>query len=229
MAKPKSCGKAPEARIRARNEAKILKAAVALFATKGFDGTRMGEVAERSGLPRANVYYYFPTKKRMYNAAIESVLDGWDRAFEHIEASREPRQAISDYVVAKLEYSRKHSAESRFFANEVLSGAKFLRRHNRHMQEVTRQRSAVVEQWIEKGKIATVDPHHFFIMLWSATQFYADFAYLASRVLDKRKLTSKDYEAAAETIVKVVLDGCSTGTEKNPGMDDGHLDCLGKR
>ncbi|MGO4841980.1 TetR family transcriptional regulator, partial [Rhizobiaceae sp. 2RAB30] len=40
--------KNPEERIRARNEAKILKAAVELFSRKGFDGTRIAEIAEAS-------------------------------------------------------------------------------------------------------------------------------------------------------------------------------------
>ena len=202
-------GRAPETRIRARNEAKILHAAVGLFAAKGYDGTRFKDIAERSGLPKANVYYYFPTKERIYTALIEQVIDGWDQAFEHIVPEREPREAIEAYVQAKLEYSRRHEAESRFFANEILRGARFLtRRHRRHMQEVTRERAQVVKEWVRRKKMAPVDPPHFFMMLWSATQFYADFGSLAADTLGKRRLTRRDFADAARTITTVVLDGC---------------------
>ena len=201
--------RAPETRIRARNEAKILRAAVGLFAAKGFDGTRFTDIAERSGLPKANVYYYFPTKERVYAALIEQVIEGWDQAFEHIVSEREPREAIEAYVRAKIEYSRRYTAESRFFANEILRGARFLtRRHRRHMREVTSERAAVVEEWIRRKKMAPVDPRHFFTMLWAATQFYADFESMAAHTLQERRLTRRDYAAAAETIATVVLDGC---------------------
>ena len=125
-----------EARIRARNKAKILKAAVRLFAAKGYDGARLGEIAEGCGLPRANLYYYFSSKEGIYTALIEQVIAGWDRGFEHIRADCEPRDAVEAYVRAKLEYSRTHSVESRFFASEILRGARFLsQRHRRHMRE----------------------------------------------------------------------------------------------
>ena len=45
---------------------------------------------------------------------------------------------------------------------------------------------------------------------WSATQFYADFGALAADVLEKRRLTRKDFDAAAETMTRVILDGCCT-------------------
>ncbi len=42
----------PEPRIRARNEDKILRAAVDLFAARGSHGTHVREIALASGLPR---------------------------------------------------------------------------------------------------------------------------------------------------------------------------------
>ena len=200
---------APGPRIRARNEEKILGAAVGLFADKSFHGTHIKEIARVSGLPKTNVYYYFPTKESIYSAVIERLIEGWDRAFDHIEPGREPRDAIAAYIRAKLEYSRRHATESRFFANEILRGAQFLeRRQRQHIRDVTDRRAHVVEEWIRRGQMAPVDPRHFFIMLWSATQFYADFGMLAADVLDRRRLTRSDFDAAAETMTRVILDGC---------------------
>ena len=200
---------APEPRIRARNKERILNAAVDLFADKGFHGTHMKEIAQASGLPKANVYYYFPTKGSIYTALIERLIEGWDLAFEHIVPERGPRDAIAAYVRAKLEYSRRHAADSRLFANEILRGAHFLeRRQRRHIRDVTTQRAQVVEEWIRRGQMAPIDPRHFFIMLWSATEFYADFGAMAADVLEKRRLTRKDFDTAAQTITRVILDGC---------------------
>lgn len=199
---------AAEERIRERNQRKILKAATEIFSRKGFDGTRIAEIAERSGLPKANVYYYFASKEEIYTAAIAHLIESWDKALEHISPDRDPSDALSAYVMAKLEYSRSNAAESRLFANEIIRGARFLNRRNRkHMQDVTRRHSKVVQGWIAQGRLKPVDPRHLFIMLWAATQFYGDFEPLVCDALNKQKLRISDFHAAAETITRVVLDG----------------------
>ncbi|MCY3879378.1 MAG: TetR family transcriptional regulator C-terminal domain-containing protein [Rhodobacteraceae bacterium] len=204
-------GKISEARIRARNKTRILGSAVQLFAAKGFEGTRLSEIADHCGLPRANLYYYFSSKDRIYTALIEQVIDGWDGVFEHIRPDREPREAIEAYVKAKLEYSRSYPVESRFFASEILRGAGFLtRRHRQHMREVTDRKAEVVREWVKLGKLSPVDPYHFFIVLWSATQFYADYGHLAAGIIHRKRLTRRDFAVAAATISGLVLDGCST-------------------
>lgn len=198
-----------EARIRKRNEAKILEAAVELFARKGFDGTRVKEIASLSGLAKANVYYYFPSKGLIYERLIEQVLARWDAALEHIVPEAEPRTALTAYVIAKLDYSRIHKTESCFFANEILRGGAFLSaKQKAHMNAVTKERTKVLEGWIEAGKMRPMDPHHFFIMLWAATQYYAEFEPVAAGVLGRRFLTRADYHKAADTILSVMLDGC---------------------
>lgn len=209
----RSGAKNPEDKVGAKNREKILRAAVDVFARKGFDGTRIQEIADQCDLPKANVYYYFSTKQEIYTHVIEHLLAGWDRAFEHITPDCEPREAIAIYIRAKLDYSRKHAAESRFFANEMLRGAPFLsKRQKLHMQQVTRERSAVIEQWVRDGKMAPIDARHFFIMLWAATQFYGDFEPLAANALEKSKLAKTDYDAAASTIIGIVLNGCGLST-----------------
>ncbi len=201
--------KPTEARIRARNKAKILTAAVDLFAAKGFDGTHIKEIAKLCGLPKTNVYYYFSSKEKIYAALIDQLIGRWDEAFEHIVPTSEPADAIETYIRAKLDYSRQYAAESRFFASEILRGGKFItRRHRQHMRKVTDERAQVVEGWIAKKKMAPVNVSHFFFLLWSSTQFYADSAIVASDVLRKRSLTKADYDEAAKTIYQIVMNGC---------------------
>lgn len=197
-------------RIRDRNEAAILEAAGALFARKGFDGTRIAEIADRSGLPKANIYYYFPTKEDIYRALIGKLLAGWDKALEELRADREPADALSAYIAAKLEYSRQSGGESRLFANEILRGGRFLSKANReHMRAMTRDKAVVIESWIAAGKMAPVSVRHVFIMLWGATQFYADFEVLACDALAIKRLTKKDFDEAAVAITAIVLRGCN--------------------
>ena len=209
---------ARDRRIGARNRARVLRAAKQVFARKGFDGTRIAEIAERAGLPKANVYYYFASKEVIYRTIIEELLAGWNKAFDCITAEREPATAITDYVRAKLEYSRRHGAESKIFANEAIGGGKFLSRADRAaIDAMTRQKAQVVEHWIAAGRLRPVDPRHFFMLLWASTQFYAQFDTLACGALGVRRLRRADFTAAAATIAALVLHGCGGAASGDAG------------
>lgn len=201
-------GPKAEERIRARNERLIIKAAIEVFSRKGFDGTRISEIADVSGLPKANVYYYFESKEAIYRAVVAHLLKSWDDALDLIQPERVPSEALRDYVKAKLDYTRRNASESRLFAAEIIRGAHFLTRSDRsHIQEVTDRAVRVLEQWIAEGKLRPVDPRHLLIMLWSATQFYGDFEPLARGALGVRSLTGAVYDAAAETLLQTILLG----------------------
>lgn len=194
--------------IRARNVLKILTAAVEIFSRKGLDGARIVEIAKASGLPKGNVYYYFSSKEEIYNAAIDHLIHSWDDAFRHISVDREPADAITAYVHAKLSHAVENAAETRLFANEILQGAEHLSVDARaHMRRVTAEKAQVIDAWAAAGKIEPVDARHLFILLWSATQFYVEFEALACDALEVSSLKDTDYDLAAKTITDTILRG----------------------
>lgn len=198
-------------KLRTRNMRLILEAATEVFSRKGFDGTRIAEIATRAAMPKANIYYYFSSKEEIYSAIIMQLIAGWDDALSNIRPDRDPEEALTAYVRAKLDYSRKHPQESRLFASEILQGARFLSRKDRaHMQAATGKYIEIVEEWIRNGQVRAVSPHHLFIMLWSMTQFYADFELLAADALGRKQLKAEDFRLAAETITQTILRGVLT-------------------
>jgi AcrR family transcriptional regulator len=202
-------GSSADSRIAARNKKAILDAAIGVFIEKGYDGASIAEIAKRSGLPKANVYYYFGSKETIYRTIIGDLIGEWDRALDHLAPEREPAEALADYIRAKLDFSRKHAAQSRMFANEAVHGGRFLSRKDRaHMLNVTLAKAPVFEAWAAAGKMDPVDPAHLFILLWATTQYYADFEILAETHLETPRLTARDYDRAAETIIRIVLKGC---------------------
>ena len=71
----------------------------------------------------------------------------------------------------------------------------------RHVQDVTRDACAVVQRWIDDGKCNPVDPRLLFIMLWSTTQFNADFAPTAATTLEVPNLRKADFAKAAGPLI----------------------------
>ena len=202
-------GVSADTRIATRNKKAILEAAIGVFTKKGYDGASIAEIAKKSGLPKANVYYYFGSKETIYRTIIGDLIGEWDRALDQLTPEREPADAIAGYIRAKLDFSRKHAAQSRMFANEAVHGGRFITRKDRaHMLAVTLEKVKVFETWMASGKMNPVDPIHLFVMLWASTQYYADFDVLAQSHLETSRLRADDFDRAAETITAIVLKGC---------------------
>lgn len=51
----------------------LIAAARAVFEQRGFDGTRMGDIAEEAGVAHGTVYTWFATKEELLHAVIESI------------------------------------------------------------------------------------------------------------------------------------------------------------
>jgi Transcriptional regulator len=54
--------------------AAILDAALGVFVERGFEGTRIQEIATRTGLSYGLVYHYFPTKEAIFGALVDVAM-----------------------------------------------------------------------------------------------------------------------------------------------------------
>lgn len=66
-------GRAPLSARGERTRTKLVTAARAVFEERGFDGARMGDVAEAAGVSHGTVYTWFDTKEDLLRAVIDSV------------------------------------------------------------------------------------------------------------------------------------------------------------
>ncbi|MCA7897683.1 TetR family transcriptional regulator C-terminal domain-containing protein [Burkholderia cepacia] len=188
-------------------EAAILAAAEESFSTYGFEGSSVAAIAAAAGLSKQNLMYYFPTKLALYRRVLDDVLRDWlGRMREFAAPEREPAEAMSAYIRAKLEFSRNRPHGSRVFALEIIGGAKtYGKEIRKQLIPVLRDDIRVLERWIDEGKVRQVDAEHLFFLIWAATQSYADFASQMLLVLGKRALGSDDFDAAYRTISDLVL------------------------
>ena len=188
-------------------EAAILAAAVRLFAECGFEGTAIATVAERAGLSKQNLLYYFPTKEALYRRVLDDVLDEWLARMESLaDPGQDPRDVLRGYVQAKLRFSREQPWASRVYAQEVISGAPLYGAQIRQrVVPLLRKDIEVFEYWIAEGRIAPVNATHLLFSIWSMTQAYADFSTQMALVLGRDELESGDFEAAEQLITDMVL------------------------
>jgi len=189
--------------------ARIIAAAEGVFATAGYAGARMVEIAAAAGLPKANLHYHFKTKEGLYRAVLDDILGMWLAATDQILPDSDPSAALSSYIRRKMIYSRTRPDASKVFANEILHGAPqiggFL---GAELRTLVASKSAVIDGWIARGLMAPVQPRHLFFVLWAMTQTYADFEVQIRAVLGRRRLGAGDFQAGTELIERLVLLGC---------------------
>lgn len=56
-------------------EKKILEAAKVVFTQKGYSGTRMQEVADKAGINKAMLHYYFRSKEKLFRVILSEALE----------------------------------------------------------------------------------------------------------------------------------------------------------
>ena len=196
-------------KIRTDNRAKIITIAEMEFAEFGFKGASIMNIAKRANLPRANVHYYFNSKLELYKKVLFDILKLWNDAFNQITPEDDPAEAIGAYIRAKVMYSKTNPLASKIFANEIIHGAPRISEYlNSDFRDWLKAKSAVIEQWIKQGKMDPVDPLFLIMLIWSATQHYADFSTQVSAVMDKDKLSDNDFDHIADNLIHIILKGC---------------------
>ena len=110
MRKPK----APEA-----NRVRILAAAVAEFASRGFKGASMDAIAARTSTTRALINYYFGSKEKLYLAVLEHVYaeirhpEPVDVGIDDAEPDVAAAMALEEHFFAGDTFERALSKEHR--------------------------------------------------------------------------------------------------------------------
>ncbi|WP_286978778.1 TetR/AcrR family transcriptional regulator [Pseudomonas sp.] len=195
--------------IRERNKELILRAASEEFADKGFAATKTSDIAAKAGLPKPNVYYYFKSKENLYREVLESIIEPLQAASSIFNQPGLPADVLSGYIRSKIRISRDLPFASKVFASEIMHGAPHLSpEQTEQLNAQAKHNISCIRRWIDQGLMAEVDPHHLMFSIWAATQTYADFDWQISTVTGKAKLEDADYDAATQTITRLVLKGC---------------------
>ncbi|MEP1587253.1 MAG: TetR family transcriptional regulator C-terminal domain-containing protein [Tateyamaria sp.] len=163
-------------RIQQRNRHLILDAALDVFSAHGYRGATLDQIAVAAGLSKPNILYYFAGKEDIHVTLLSQLMETWLDPLVELDATGDPMTELLDYVRRKLDMARDLPRESRLFAGEILQGAPRMHPHLvADLKPLFDEKCAVIQGWIDAGKLAQVDPRHLIFSIWSTTQHYADF------------------------------------------------------
>ncbi len=197
-----------------KNRRLILQAAEQVFAQCGYGGASVQNIADTAGLPKTNVLYYFKSKQALYQTVLSRILALWNSRFDQATGQDEPAIILAEYISEKMRLSQTHPLLSRIFAMEIINGAPNLNEdfNNAHKAWMS-SRVAVIQQWIDAGKMDPVDPAFLLFNIWGSTQHYADFATQITH-LQGQKMSRADFNTATNTLINMVLKGCGLTVPK---------------
>jgi TetR/AcrR family transcriptional regulator len=198
-----------EGKIRQQNRKVILEAAEQSFVLNGFKGTSMQAIADAAKLPKANVLYYFRSKKDLYTAVLEEIITRWDEILDDMSEGDDPAVVLGMYIKAKVDLAIQFPDASKIFALEIIQGAPNLQDHLRNnLRQWVKDKTKIIQTWIDQGKMSPVDPEHLIFMIWSTTQHYADFDTQILTVTNKQEYDAEDVARIKTFLCQVILSGC---------------------
>ncbi|SUZ30831.1 HTH-type transcriptional regulator RutR [Roseibaca ekhonensis] len=171
-------------RIQRQKREVILAAALEAFAEDGLRGATLEKIADKAGMSKPHVVYYFGSKDAIYTELLQSLLEVWVQPLRDLSEDADPLAAILTYMRRKLRMSQDMPRESKMFATEILHGAPRMRPQlSGDLKALVDDKAALIAGWSAEGKIAKIDPHHLIFSIWAMTQHYADFDIQVEAVL----------------------------------------------
>jgi len=143
MRKPK----APEA-----NRARILAAATAEFASRGYEGASMDAIAARTRTTRALINYYFGSKEKLYLAVLERVYAEIREAENELELEH---LAPVDAIRRIVEFTYDYYVDHEYFVRLVVAENQAKGRHMKRfpsLRTVNRPIADLLGEVIARGQ-----------------------------------------------------------------------------
>jgi TetR/AcrR family fatty acid metabolism transcriptional regulator len=139
----------------------IIEVAAQEFAEKGFQTANINEIATKSGIGKGTIYLYFNTKKELYLATIQALVDQFNELSERLismEISSSEKLALIIESFFELERERlpflKLWARHQFHHDPV-----FPEEVSEIFNGLRQPLCEIIEQGVEKGVFFTSHPH----------------------------------------------------------------------
>jgi AcrR family transcriptional regulator len=180
---------------RARTRKRLIEAAAAVIAEKGFDRASLEDIAALAGMTRGAVYGNFKNKEELFLALIET---HWKPIVPPLKAGgslKEQMRIVGKTVAAVARERRQHAAIATAFQLYTLTHAS--------MQEKITEKNAAAYLWVEKELVKMMPakslpmPAHQFVRVLDALTTGLLFTYFQTPELVTEDVFVAAFEALA--------------------------------
>lgn len=205
---PSGAAVAPEFRTRDadRTQQLLLRAAMAEFADHGFGGARIEAIAERAGVNKKLIYYYFAGKDDLFVAVLEQTYADIRAAERELELElSEPLEAVRRLVAFTWQHYLAHPEFLALLNSENMHRAGHLRRSRRIRDmnsPLIETLGEVLARGAKNGEMRPgIDAMQLYISIAGLAYFYLSNHHTLGAVFGRELM---DDEALAERLAHIV-------------------------
>jgi AcrR family transcriptional regulator len=179
-----------------RSQSTILAAARDEFAEHGLGGARMDRIAERAGVNKRLIYYYFEDKDRLFQAVLEQTYrDIRDEERRLNLLALKPADAVRRLVEFTWDYYLAHPEFLSLLNTENLQAARHLAKSQR-AREMNSPLIATLGEILERGRKdgtfrGGVDPLQLYVSIAGLAYFYLSNHHTLSAIFGRDLMTAK--------------------------------------
>ena len=103
-----------------QTEEKIFEAATEVFIEKGLDGSRMQDIADRAGMNKSLLHYYYRSKDRLFNAVFEMIAMQMVKKFAPVfDENKSLEEKVRFFFREHISFLQKNPRLPAFLLNEI--------------------------------------------------------------------------------------------------------------
>ncbi len=193
-----------------RTQQQILRAAMAAFAEQGLGGARIDDIAERAGVNKRLIYYYFGGKDELFLAVMEQTYADIREAERELQLlALPPVEALRRLVVFTWEHYLAHPEFLTLLNSENLHRARHLQQSKR-IREMNSPLIQMLGEVLERGRReglfrGGVDPLQLYISIASLAYFYLSNNHTLSAIFGRDLMAPKALQQRLSHITEVVM------------------------
>ena len=193
-----------------RTQQAILRAAMVEFADKGLGGARIDAIAERAGINKRLIYYYFEGKDRLFLAVLEQTYDDIRSAEQALRLEEQnPVEAVCRLVAFTWHHYVKHPEFLHLLNSENLHRARHLKQSSR-IREMNSPLIQTLGEILERGRRdgvfrGGIDPVQLYISIAGLAYFYLSNNATLSTIFNRDLMSAKAMAERLSHITEVVM------------------------
>ena len=155
-------------------KAALLEAGAKAFATKGFDGTTLDDIAIEAGVNKAMVAYYFSDKAGLFQAILQDAVDFILQAVDaDVDKNAPARDQLSRYITALGQMMARRPAFPAMLLRDYMSG-RFQQDDElvSRLMKFSMETKRILELGEINGEFGSVDYHMFHLMIVGSLAYF---------------------------------------------------------
>jgi AcrR family transcriptional regulator len=152
----------------------LLNAARELFADRGFEGTRTQSIADRAGVNKAMISYYFKGKKGLYQTLLIEDLQATQNQLAAADSpDKPPVERLSKFLMTLSVALTHNPGMVRILVREQMSGSHNLEpRVWKQLFNFFKSVRQILQEGMECGSFRKIDPHALHLSLVGGLIYY---------------------------------------------------------